>query len=144
MASESSAGAVIFRKDGKQILYLLLHYQFKTDYWDFPKGNIEEGESEEATAMREIKEETGIKNMNFIPDFKEKISYVYKKGNDTVFKNVVFYLAETKSREVEISFEHTGYEWVGFETAAKRLKENSRKVLVKADEFLNKGLSKWV
>lgn len=144
MTSESSAGVVIFRKERKQILYLLLHYQFKTDYWDFPKGNIEEGESEEIAAMREIKEETGIKNIKFIDGFKEKISYVYKKGNDTVFKNVVFYLAETKSREVEISFEHAGYEWVDFETATKRLKENSRKVLMKAYEFLNKGLSKWI
>ena len=144
MTKESSAGAVIFRKEGKKILYLLLHYQFKTDYWDFPKGNIEEGESEETTAMREIKEETEIKNIKFIAGFKEKISYVYKKNGDTIFKDVVFYLAEAKSKEVKISSEHTGYEWVDFETATKRLKENSRKVLMKADEFLNKGLSKWI
>ena len=142
MAKESSAGAIIFRKEGKQILYLLLHYQFKTDYWDFPKGNIEQGESEETTAMRETKEETGIKNIKFIAGFKEKISYVYKKNGDTIFKDVVFYLAEAKSKEVKISFEHTGYEWVDYETAVKRLKENSRKVLMIANEFLNKGLTK--
>ena len=57
MLNETSAGAVIFRRDN-EIKYLILHYKFKGDYWDFPRGNIEKGETEEQTAVREIKEET--------------------------------------------------------------------------------------
>ena len=138
MATERSAGAVIFRRFGKGILYLLLHYHFKTDYWDFPKGNIESGEAEEETVKREVKEETGIADIRFVPDFREKISYFYRRGGDTIFKEVIFYLAETGESEVRLSDEHTGYEWVGFEDAAKKLKENSRNVLMKADRFLRK------
>jgi len=144
MVRERSAGAVIFRKEGKDILYLLLHYHFKTDYWDFPKGNIESDETEEETVKREIEEETGINDVKFIDNFKEKVNYFYRRDGNTVFKEVIFYLVETKEKDVKISEEHTGYEWVDFETAKPRLKENSRNVLMRAKEFLNKGLTKWV
>ncbi|MBI4010087.1 MAG: NUDIX domain-containing protein [Candidatus Aenigmarchaeota archaeon] len=144
MVREISAGAVIFRKEGKKISYLLLHYHFKTDYWDFPKGKIETGEDEEDTVLREIKEETAIDGVKIFPDFKEKVSYFYRKNGETVFKEVVFYLAETNEKDVKISHEHTGYEWVGYDTALKRLKENSKKVLVKANKFLSKNLTKWM
>jgi len=143
MVRERSAGAVIFRKEGKEILYLLLHYHFKTDYWDFPKGNIEAGEAEEDTVRREIKEETAIYDVKIFPNFKEKVNYFYMKNGETVFKEVVFYLAETKEADVKISHEHTGYEWVDYQIALKRLKENSKKVLANANEFLSKSLTKW-
>ena len=144
MVKERSSGSVIFRREGKKLLFLLLHYEFKTDYWDFPKGNIEAGETEEDAAKSEIKEETGLVDISFIPNFKEKINYVYKKDGETIFKEVFFFLAESRTKDVEISYEHTGYEWVDYQTAMKRLKENSKKVLMKANDFLNKGLSKWV
>ena len=144
MVKERSSGSVIFRREGKKLLFLVLHYEFKTDYWDFPKGNIETGETEEDAAKREIREETGLVGISFIPNFKEKINYVYKKDGETIFKEVIFFLAESITKDVEISYEHTGYEWVDYQTAMKRLKENSKKVLKKANEFLNKGLSKWM
>ena len=144
MVKERSSGSVIFRREGKKLLFLVLHYEFKTDYWDFPKGNIEAGETEEAAAKREIREETGLVGISFIPNFKEKINYVYKKGGETIFKEVIFFLAESSTKDVEISYEHTGYEWVDYQIAMKRLKENSKNVLMKANEFLNKRLSKWM
>lgn len=143
MQREKSAGAVIFRKEGKSVVYLLLHYHFKSDYWDFPKGNIEKGENEEETVKREVKEETGISNLNLVSGFKEKVNYFYRKDGETVFKEVIFYLANTEEGDVKISFEHIGYEWADYQTAIKRLKSNSQKVLEKANNFLNKGLAKW-
>ena len=62
MARETSAGAVLFRRDGNTPLFLLLHYT--AGHWDFPKGNVEEGEEDRATVTREIKEETGIASVN--------------------------------------------------------------------------------
>lgn len=144
MLKERSAGAVIFRKDGKKVLYLLLHYHFKSDYWDFPKGNIEKGEAEEDTVEREVEEETGISDIRLLPNFKEKVSYFYRKDNETVFKEVVFFLAETKTEDVKISSEHTGFEWIDYESAVKKLKRNSRNVLMKADDFLGKRLSNFL
>mgnify|MGYP001615107413 CR=1 FL=1 len=144
MSKERSAGAVIFRKDGKKVLYLLLHYHFKSDYWDFPKGNIEKGEAEEDTVKREVNEETGISDIKLLSNFKEKVSYFYRKDNETVFKEVVFFLAETKTEDVKISSEHTGFEWIDYESAIKKLKRNSKNVLMKANDFLSKRLSNFL
>ncbi|MDZ4384915.1 MAG: NUDIX domain-containing protein, partial [Candidatus Moranbacteria bacterium] len=59
---EKSVGAVVFRKKetgGKE--FLLLHYP--SGHWDFPKGHIESGETEEGTLRREVEEETGLKDL---------------------------------------------------------------------------------
>ena len=66
---EKSAGAIIFRKEENRAYYLLLHYP--AGHWDFPKGNIENGEKEIDTAKREIYEETGIQDVEFIFGFRE-------------------------------------------------------------------------
>jgi tRNA nucleotidyltransferase (CCA-adding enzyme) len=63
MPVEKSAGAVIFYKEkDKEPEYLLLHYPGSTekakDYWDFPKGHIEENETEIETVKREVKEDS--------------------------------------------------------------------------------------
>lgn len=153
-AFEKSVGAVIFYEKDSIKKYLLLHYQ--SGHWDFPKGHIEEGESDIATLKREVKEETGIAGLNVIPGFKKKIRYFYKAGKDeserrkkerlalNVVKNVVYYIAEAKTDAVKISFEHTGYEWLSYEEALKRITyKNSKEVLEEANEFLlnNRQLS---
>ncbi|MBI2129874.1 NUDIX domain-containing protein [Candidatus Woesearchaeota archaeon] len=134
MPDETSAGAVVFRKDG-ETKYLLL--QYRAGHWDFPKGNIEKGEEEKETAAREIKEETGIAEISFAEGFKERIKYFYRREGRLISKEVVFYLIETKQKEVKISFEHIGYEWLNFADAlAKVTFKNSKEILKKANEFL--------
>lgn len=145
MPKEKSAGAVIFRKEDGKIYYLLLHYQ--SGHWDFPKGHIEKGEKEEDTVKREVAEETGIKDIKIVKGFKEWIKYFFrrtyglgkeeKKKASWVFKIVDFYLAETKVKEVKISFEHIGYKWLSYETALKQLTfKNAKEILKKANDFL--------
>jgi len=46
-------------------------------YWEFPKGKLEPGETDEAAAHRELKEETGLE-VTLIPDFKETITYRFR------------------------------------------------------------------
>lgn len=135
MPIEKSAGAVIFRKENKTIYYLLLHYQ--AGHWDFPKGNIEKGEEAEEAAKREIFEETGIKDLKFLPDFQEVIKYFYKRERKNIFKIVIFFLAETKTKKVQISWEHIGFKWLPREEALKLLTFNkARAVLKKAHQYL--------
>ncbi|MGQ4894645.1 MAG: bis(5'-nucleosyl)-tetraphosphatase [Candidatus Njordarchaeia archaeon] len=135
MIREKSAGAIIFRKEENRAYYLLLHYQ--AGHWDFPKGNIENGEKEIDTAKREIYEETGIQDVEFIFGFREVIEYFYYRNGQKVYKTVVFYLAKTNTKEVRLSYEHKGYAWLSYEEAIKRVTyKSSKKVLEKAHRYL--------
>ena len=135
MPKELSCGAVIFRRTNSEIKYLLLHYGM--GHWGFVKGHVEKGESEIDTVVRETKEETGITDLRFIPGFREKITYFYRMNGKTNFKRVIFFLAETRTSDVKLSFEHVGYDWLSFEDAYQRLTfKNSKEVLAKAHKFL--------
>jgi len=141
---EKSAGAIIFKKEKGGSFYLLLHYpslshRSEKNFWDFPKGHIEKGESEIDTVKREIFEETGIKDIEILEGFKETIKYFFKWQGKTVLKFVVFYLAETNQKEISISNEHLDWRWLEFEKAYSLLThKNSKEILKKADNFLKK------
>ena len=142
MPKEISAGAVVFRQN-KEVKYLLLNYE--AGHWDFPKGHIEKGEEEKETVKREVEEETGISKISFIEGFKEKIKYFYRREGQTIYKEVVFYLVETKESKIKISFEHIGYEWLDYEDALKRLTfKNAKEILKKAHSFLNSSLRRFI
>ncbi len=136
MLNEKSCGAVVYLKN-PETKFLLLQYE--AGHWDFVKGNVEVGETEQQTALRELSEETGIIDARFILGFKEKISYFYKRQGATVYKEVIFFLMEAKTAEVKISFEHIAYEWLTYEKAMQRLSyKNARDVLQKAHQFMAK------
>ena len=134
MKTERSAGAIVFRKD-KEPVYLLLQYEAK--HWDFPKGNIEKGETDQETVKREIEEETGIKDIEIIKDFKEKIQYYFKFEGELINKTVIFYLAKTKTEKVKLSFEHIGSIWLPYDKAIEKLTfKNAKEILENAHKFL--------
>jgi bis(5'-nucleosidyl)-tetraphosphatase len=139
MIEELSAGAVIFHENSNSLgrKYLVLNYP--AGHWDFPKGAVEQGETEQQAAIREIKEETGIQIANFIPGFRKNIEYHYRRRGGLSHKRVVFFLAKSSTDQVQISFEHSGYDWITIEEAINRLTfENARKVLRDADDFLSR------
>ena len=134
MKHERSAGAIVFRKD-KEPIYLLLHYE--AGHWDFPKGNVEANETDQETVKREISEETGIKDIEIVKDFKEKMHYFYKLKNELISKDVVFYLAKSSSKKVKLSFEHIGSKWLPYNKAIEQLTyKNAKDILKKANKFL--------
>ncbi len=147
MKHEKSAGAVVFRKENGTILYLFLDYKHKSEYLGFPRGSVEQGETEKQAARREIREETGL-GVEFIDGFREKVHWFYRRDGETVSKNLVLFLALAGSSSVNISEEHVGYEWLTFEQAIDKLSfENSRNVLRKAQDFLfnleRNSLRRW-
>lgn len=135
---ERSAGAILFRKRGNKILYLLL--QHTRGHWAFPKGHIEKGESSLEAARREILEEANIARIRFFPGYKETIKFRFKwppKSPDAELrlKFVVFYLGQVFDARVKISEEHKGFQWVSFEKGMKILKHrNVRELLSHAHE----------
>jgi 8-oxo-dGTP pyrophosphatase MutT (NUDIX family) len=144
MPVEKSAGAVIFRRENDEIFYLLLHYpgtshRAEKDYWDFPKGHIEKGEKIEETVKREVREETGLKDLKFIEGFKKWIKYFFYFQGKKIFKIVTFLLAETKTKKVKISFEHIGYKWLPYQKALEKLTfDSAKEILKKANEFISR------
>lgn len=155
MLFKKSVGAVVFyRSPENKIEYLLLNHGENQngsgiEYWNFPKGEIEDGESEKEAARREIAEETGLTNFKYLPNFRAAERYFYrwtepKNKSQLFFKTAVFYLAQAGDKNVKISSEHIDYEWLPFAAALERMKKfkASRKVLKKAEEFLNGYFSK--
>lgn len=137
MLEERSAGAVVFRASNGVRVYLLLKYP--SGHWEFPKGNIEPGESPIETALREVKEETGL-DVKFIDGFERRITYYYRRDGQLVKKEVTFFLAEAPEGDVRISWEHQGYKWARYGEAMNDIEfENSRKVLEDAEEFLRRA-----
>ena len=136
MRKEKSCGVIVFKKqESAPIKFLILHYT--AGHWDFPKGAQEKNESEEQTAAREVREETGITDIGLVKGFKETIKYFYKNGAETVYKEVVFFLAQTKTKDVKISSEHIGYAWASYDKAYKKLTyNNSKELLRKAAHFI--------
>jgi 8-oxo-dGTP pyrophosphatase MutT (NUDIX family) len=132
---EVSCGAVIYRKKGKEVKYLLLHYE--AGHWGMVKGNVEKGEDCRATVVREAEEETGITDLKFHPGFKERINYFYRRDGKTIYKEVIFLLAETETKEIKLSFEHKGFKWLSYRKAMKQLTfATAKKVLEKAHRQL--------
>ena len=118
-----------------EVKYLLLHYE--AGHWDFVKGNVEPNESEKDTVIRELREETGIVGAQFIDDFREKIEYFYRRQGVTIRKEVIFFLIETHTEKVELSYEHVGYTWLDYQSAMERLTfKNAKASLQKAHALL--------
>ena len=139
MIEETSAGIIIFRKENSKNLFLLLRYP--SGHWDFVKGKMEKDESTRETAVRETKEETGIKDISFLENFEEWIDYNFQYQGELVQKKVVFFLAETKTKEIEISHEHLDYIWMDYNTAMEKTTfDNARTVLTRAHALLTKTL----
>ncbi len=123
-----SAGvAVVRRDDAAWRLLLLRAYQ----YWDFPKGQVEKGETPLEGARREVAEETGITELAF----RWGLDY-FETGPYAQGKVARYYVAETNQRRVVMGInpelgrpEHQEYRWVDFEQAHELASPRVRRVL---------------
>ena len=139
MIEEISAGIVLYRIEDSKKLFLLLHYP--SGHWDFVKGKMEKNETSHETAIRETKEETGITDIRFVENFEEWIEYNFKYRGELVQKKVVFFLAETKTKEIKISHEHSEYIWMDYNTSMEKTTfDNAKTVLTKAQKLLSNTL----
>ena len=136
MIKEHSAGAVLYRYfTNVERKFLLLHYT--SGHWDFPKGNIETGETEEDAVIREIFEETGITDLKFVEGFIQPIFYNYRRDGNLVQKKVSFYLAQTLTRNIKLSNEHQDFFWADYPSALSALTYRSaRDILILANKFV--------
>jgi 8-oxo-dGTP pyrophosphatase MutT (NUDIX family) len=138
MRNERSAGVVVFRDDpaapgGRK--YLVLNYG---RFWDYPKGHVEAAEDDRAAALRELAEETGVRDAGIVPGFEKVITYFFRAGPSLIRKQVIFFIARTARKRVRISHEHVGSAWLTYDEALERITyKSSKEVLRAAHEVLN-------
>ncbi len=117
---EYTAGGVVFRHAGSGIELLMI--QDPKGRWTIPKGHVEPGESLEQTALREVKEETGLQTLK-IRDRLDKIHFFYRLNGKLIFMTTHVYLMEaggnSSQLEPEQSFGVADAKWFAKDEALK-------------------------
>ena len=113
LRKEKSCGCVIVQ--GKKVL---LVYEKRRDFWDFPKGHVETGESEVETALREVKEEVGL-DVEIDERRRYTLSYIIR---NEIEKTVVLFVAFPRSEDMELQSEEIEHaRWCEFDEAIELL-----------------------
>jgi 8-oxo-dGTP pyrophosphatase MutT (NUDIX family) len=131
-----SAGVVVVRQTEEGWRLLLLR---AFNHWDFPKGMVEPGEEPLAAAVREVREESLIEDLEFSWGEASTRTGPYSRG-----KIACYYVAQTRTVEVTLPVnpeigrpEHSEFRWVNFDEALQLVSPRVRPVLHWAAQVLN-------
>lgn len=146
VAWDVSAGLVLFCETQHGREYLLIRYP--SGHFDYARGHLEDGETKKEAALREVEEETGIREVQFFDkEFHTKFFYT-AAGNERqrrlsegkgviIFKEVYVYPGKVANKNVRLSHEHTEYVWLPYEQAlAKVTFDNAKRVLAETEAYL--------
>lgn len=130
---ETSCGVVLVNYGTVLLL------QYPQGHWDFPKGHVENDDADHrSTAQRELTEETGIDQIQFVDDFVERSEYSYRHRGKRKVKQVYWYVAQTDQISVKLSHEHRGYMWLDWDMAEQQLShEETKSVLRNARQHMS-------
>jgi bis(5'-nucleosidyl)-tetraphosphatase len=137
---DKSAGVIVFHRDDTGCRFLLLLSRLtKRPLWEFPKGGVDEGETLEQAALRELHEETGLdlSDIRLIESFRHREEYRFTSGKSDgrtlVRKEVTYFLAESRSTQVRLSaHEASQFAWLSYEDAERKLKYKARREMLRA------------
>lgn len=134
---QTSSGGVIFRKNNDEIEVAIVSVKSGRN-WCLPKGLVDKGETPEITAVREVKEETGLSG-RIIGKIGDITYWYYIKGENTKCRKTVhFYLMEYVSGDTsQHDFEVDDAFWFPFKTALQKISfKGDRTILEKAETKL--------
>lgn len=134
MIYEKSCGAVVFTRMNNEIQYLLIRNL--TGMYGFPKGHVEQGETEEQTALREVFEEVGLA-VKLVSGFRSEDEHPIPQKEDTM-KQIVYFLGEYSNQEFTYQIEElTDALLTDYETAMTLFQfDSSKRILTEANNFL--------
>jgi 8-oxo-dGTP pyrophosphatase MutT (NUDIX family) len=137
MFKETSCGAVVYKMTQDMVPIFLLVNSKRSDRWGFPKGHIEDGESETETAKREIFEETGIKSVKFIENFRQEDVYLINGTLDEtkghlVEKHSIYFLVLALEDVLDLDKnEISKAEWVNIKKTRELLSFSNQKKIIR-------------
>ena len=126
---EHSAGGVLFRRTAEGLLYLVIRDSYRN--WGFPKGHVEEGESEVEAARREVREETGLATLIYRAPATE-IDWFFRFRGRLIHKTCTFFVFECPEGEASPQEAEgiSACRWLPFDEALRVLSyANAREVL---------------
>ena len=134
MKWEKSSGGVVFTRTGNTVRYLIIRHL--GGHCGFPKGHMEPGESEPETAIREIREETGLA-VSLVEGFRAADSYPLPNKSG-VWKEVVYFPAEISDQTIHTQPEEISEAYlVSYEEALRLLPfPEAKRILTDAHHFL--------
>ncbi|MBI2645087.1 NUDIX domain-containing protein [Candidatus Uhrbacteria bacterium] len=132
----TSCGIIPFRKDGDEILFLLV--KNRAGHWAFPKGRQEKNETDLETAKREFSEETGITSFKVLDEKTFHEEYTVMRDGVLTDKKVTYFLGEVFDPSMNIQEEEiSDYAWLCYEDALKKITyEQTIQTLADAFEYM--------
>lgn len=121
-----SCGGIVWRKNKKGDIEILLLHRFKTDHWHYnswhlPKGTMRQGETRKEAAKREIEEETGYAVVVKKYLGKLKSTWDYQDQGTLINKTTYYFICQPIKKLRSIRFEHGEIKWVEINKAIKRV-----------------------
>ena len=141
MIYEKSCGAVVFTRTNNELKYLLIRNL--SGIYGFPKGHVEQGETEEQTALREVFEETGL-SVSLLLGFRSEDEHLIPQ-KENVIKRIVYFLGEYRDQAFTYQKEElTDALLVDYETAMTLFQfDSSKRILTEANIFLTNGKTEF-
>jgi bis(5'-nucleosidyl)-tetraphosphatase len=124
-----ASGVIVYYLEQDEPHFLLIRSR-RDRSWGFPKGHLIEGEDLLSGAMRELWEETGIREVTLMPGFTEHVTYRVNRAGRFRQKTVSYFLGCVKTPAVRLSEEHSEHRWAIVEDARKILTFENLRILV--------------